>query len=333
MTTEEIRILTAALIVIGVIAVLSALVLLISYITYREIFMRRRKEYDPYYGLDAPKYKVHSEFLGRIIESMGAEPYEMLAITARDGIKLFARYYHRKDGAPLHLICHGYKSSPLRDGSGGGCDSRSMEHNLLLIYQRAHGESEGRTITFGILERYDILDWANYMTDKLGDKTEIILIGTSMGAASVLMASELDLPDTVKCIIADCPYSSPREIIQKSAADMGYPARLIYPFVRLGARLFGHFSPDAASTTEAVKRARVPLLICHGKDDSMVPYQMSEKIAGSALAAGMECTLALFDNAEHCISFVVDYDGYVAIRDEFLSKHVRGFDPKWRYNE
>lgn len=325
MTPEQVQILIISVSAsIGLLLLVGA-VLLISYLTYRMIFMRRRKDYDPYYGLDAPKYAAHSEFLTRIIESMSAEEYEMLSITARDGTKLYARYYHRRDGAPLHLICHGYKSSPLRDGSGGGCDSRKMGHNLLLIYQRAHGMSEGKTISFGILERYDVVDWTIHMAERLGKDTEIILIGTSMGAASVLMASELDLPESVKCIIADCPYSSPKEVIMSTSARMGYPARLVYPFIRLGAKLFGRFSLEAADAAEAVKIAAVPILIAHGEEDSIVPAEMSERIANAAKEAGVDCTRVTFAGAEHCMSFIVDYEGYVRIRNEFLARHLRGF--------
>ena len=322
MSPEEIQILTIS--VGATLILLAGAALLISYFTYRMVFMRKRRDYDPYFGLEGPKYAEHIESLSRIIESISAEEYETVEITARDGLRLVGRYYHRRDGAPIHLICHGYKSSPLRDGSGGGCDSRDMGHNLLLIYQRAHGESEGETISFGIRERFDVIDWTKYLTERFGDKCEIILIGTSMGAASVLMAAGLGLPKTVRCVIADCPYSTVGEVIRKSARDMSYPANLVYPFIRLGARVFGGFSPEAASPIEAVRDAELPIFIAHGEDDSMVPCEMSVRIAEAAAEAGVDCTLATFPGAEHCMSFIVDYEGYTKKRNEFLKKHISG---------
>ena len=55
-----------------------------------------------------------------------------------------------------------------------------------------------------------------------------------MGAATVLMASELNLPANVVGIIADCPYSSPEAIIRKVCReDMRLPPALVMPFIRL----------------------------------------------------------------------------------------------------
>ena len=77
----------------------------------------------------------------------------------------------------------------------------------MMIDQRAHGKSEGRTMTFGVFERFDVLSWIDYTVERVGKKTRIVLAGISMGAATVLMASNLNLPPNVKGIMADCPYS------------------------------------------------------------------------------------------------------------------------------
>lgn len=318
MTTEALIALIIPLVLIQMIA----FALISARICYKKIFARRLRAYDPYHGLDAPKYAPHKEAISRLIDSIASEEYEPVCITAKDGTTLRARYYHRRDGAPIHLICHGYKSPALRDGAGGGCDSRALGHNLLLIYQRAHGESDGETISFGILERYDVVAWAEYLTERFGKESKIILIGTSMGAATAIMAAGLGLPDTVRCVIADCPYSSPKEILLSSARKMGVDPRLVYPFISLGARLFGGFSLRAASATEAVRTLKIPLLLVHGMADTTVPYEMSVKIAEAARAAGTDCTLELFPDAEHCLPFITDHPRYERIRNEFLAKHV-----------
>lgn len=298
-----------------------------SYATYSIIFKRKRRDYDPYHGLDKPGFSEHYEKFGKLIERIRGEEYESVSITARDGTLLSARLYFRHAGAPIHLICHGYKSSLLRDGSGGGCEALDLGHNLLLIAQRAHGESEGKAISFGINERFDIVDWSEYLTGRYGDECEIILIGTSMGAASVIMAREIGLPKTVKCVIADCPYSTPKGAILASAAKMGYPPKLIYPFIRLGARIFGGFDLEAASPIRAIAHPEgAPILIAHGEADSIVPVEMARELAAAAKAAGTPCSLKTFPGAEHCTSFVVDYYGYVAWRNEHLKKYLRSFD-------
>ena len=51
-----------------------------------------------------------------------------------------------------------------------------------MIDQRAHGLSEGKTITFGIKERLDCLCWVEYLVERFGKETQILLTGISMGA-------------------------------------------------------------------------------------------------------------------------------------------------------
>ena len=60
---------------------------------------------------------------------------------------------------------------------------------------------------------------------RFGDDVRIILVGISMGAATVLYASELDLPSQVRGIIADCPFSSAEQVIKKTAREMGFPVQ------------------------------------------------------------------------------------------------------------
>lgn len=113
--------------------------------------------------------------------------------------------------------------------------------------QRAHGDSEGHTITFGVRERMDCLLWCRYAVEHFGTDCEIWLNGVSMGASTVLMASNLPLPPQVKGIIADCPYDSPRGITGELRDQFTIRLAFLYPLVRLGAKLFYGFDPEEAS--------------------------------------------------------------------------------------
>ena len=169
-----------------------------------------------------------------LIEELEQIPFEPVTIRSRDGLKLYGRYYHVREGAPVQIQVHGYRGSALRDFCGGSKLAREMGMNILLVDQRAHGGSGGRTITFGIRERWDCLSWAEYAAERFGD-VDIYLVGVSMGAASVLMASELDLPENVAGIIADCPFSSPEAIIAKVCReDLHLPQPLAVAFVVCG---------------------------------------------------------------------------------------------------
>ena len=96
----------------------------------------------------------------KLISALIAEPCEEVEITASDGKRLAGRYYHRADGAPLDIMFHGYMSGALHDFPGGALEAMAAGHNVLLVDQRGHGKSHGKTVSFGIKERFDCLDWA-----------------------------------------------------------------------------------------------------------------------------------------------------------------------------
>ena len=294
----------------------AAILLMGGCYTYRIAFYSPKKGRDKISTFASHKYDPYRKEINRLFCQLSDRPYEEVSIISFDGLTLFGRYYHVKDGAPLDIGFHGYRSSALTDFAGGSELSFSMGHNLLLIDERAHGRSEGRTITFGIQERWDADSWVRYAVERFGADTEIILYGISMGAATVLMAAGLDLPENVKGIIADCPYSSPKDIIRKVAKDMHMPDRLSWPFVKIGGRVYGGFDVDETDAARAVKQAKVPILIIHGESDSFVPCEMSDIVSENP-ALITRCT---FPGADHGFSYLVDTPRYRKIVTEFMEK-------------
>jgi fermentation-respiration switch protein FrsA (DUF1100 family) len=261
------------------------------------------------------QYEKYAPRVQSVMDRMLEIPFETVTITSPDGLKLYGRYYHTQDSAPIQIMFHGYRSAAQRDGCGGHSLARKMGLNILMVDQRAHGKSEGNIISFGIKEREDCLAWCKYVSERFGEDVPIVLTGLSMGAATVLMASNLELPGAVAGIIADSPYASPRSIICKVCKDMHLPAWLAYPFVKLGAALYGQFSIDVISAEDAVKSANVPILLLHGEDDRFVPCEMSALIRDSCAST---CTLYTFPGAAHGLCYMTDPQRYERIIKEFL---------------
>ena len=252
-----------------------------------------------------------------LIDKLRARAYERVGIQSHDGLHLAGRYYHTADGAPLAILCHGYRGTPTRDFCGGANICFDVGYNVLLIEQRAHCSSEGHTISFGTNERYDVLAWTNYAVKRFGEDQRILLAGISMGAATVLMASELNLPKQVRGILADCPYTSPAEIIQTVGKSKGIPMKLALPMAEFGARVLGGFSLYSASALTAVRRSKIPILLIHGEADRFVPCEMSRRIAE---ANPKLIELHTFPGAGHGLSYLVDTERYVSLVQEFCGR-------------
>lgn len=289
-----------------------------AYYAYRIAFFSPKENRDGVPSPKDPQYDPYRDEMKRIYHQLKARPCESVTIQSHDGLTLFGRYYHVKDGAPLDIAFHGYRSHPLTDFSGGSALSFRLEHNLLLVDQRAHGKSDGRTITFGIQERQDVLSWVYYARNRFGIGCNIFLYGVSMGAATVLMASELELPENVKGIVADCPYASPMDIILDVAKkkDLPIPHWLVKPFVILGAKLFGGFDILETDAIRAAAKAKIPILIIHGEDDKYVPCEMSDITAHNPALI----TRYTFPGAAHGISYLVDTPRYSRLVTEFIEK-------------
>lgn len=297
------------------ICLLAAVCLGGAWYAYRRAFYSPRKGRGEIKPIKGEKYDPYRPEMRRIYQQLKERPFESVTVRSHDGLVLSGRYYHVRDGAPLDIGFHGYRSSPLVDFSGGSELSFRMGHNLLLVDQRAHGSSEGRTIAFGIQERRDLLRWLDYAIERFGPQVKILLYGVSMGGATVLMASELPLSSNVKGIIADCPFASPVEIILEVGKKTPIPAWLVRPFAILGARIFGGFDLTETDAREAVKHTSVPILIIHGEADSFVPQEMSDIVHSNPKMI----TRHLIAGADHGISYLVDTPRYSKIVEDFVA--------------
>lgn len=284
-----------------------------AFYAYRIAFFSPSKNREVVNVPEGEKFSPHMGVISRIVRTLQERPCELVHITSFDGLTLCGRYYHVKDGAPLDIGFHGYRSSCFNDFAGGSQMSFDMGHNLLLIDQRAHGKSQGKTITFGIKERLDLKNWVEYAVKRFGADVQIMLYGVSMGGATVLLASELDLPENVKGIVADCPYSSPMEIIQYVGRSNPVPKWLLKPFVILAAKIFGGFDVLEADAYRAVRNSRIPIMIIHGEADSFVPAVMSDLVRYNP----DKVRRVTFPKADHALSYLVDTQRYRRIVKEF----------------
>lgn len=210
---------------------------------------------------------------------------------------------------------HGYRGSAERDLPGGVQRCFQLGRSALIVDQRCSGSSEGHVITFGIREHRDCLSWLDFMLRRFGPDVKIILTGISMGASTVLMAGGCKLPENVIGILADCGYSSAPDIIKKVIRQLGLPAGLCYPFVKLGARLFGHFDLEEFSPLEAVKQCTVPVILFHGESDDFVPCEMSRINYDACATRKMLVTVP---GAGHGLSYPVAPETYLDALREFF---------------
>lgn len=299
-------------------AVIAVAVLVTTLICFHMAFYSSPKGRQPKEEFPLPAgdvYLPHKERMIDFMKQTRALSCEEVSILSFDGLRLYGKYYECCPGAPIELMMSGYRGLAERDLCGGVQRSFKLNRNVLLIDQRACGKCDGTVITFGILERYDCLSWANYLYERFSKDIPVILTGVSMGAATVMMATQLSLPKNVVGVIADCGYSSPKEIICKVIQQMKLPVKPLYPFVKLAAKIFGHFDLEAASPLEAMGQCTLPVFFAHGEDDDYVPCDMTRRCFEACTG---EKRLLTVPGAGHGLAYLLAPQEYVQVLKDMI---------------
>lgn len=210
-----------------------------------------------------------------------AQPHTDWLMTSRDGLRLHALCVYAGAGAPWAVLCHGYTGN-CTDMAEYARRFYEAGFSLLLPDARGHGASEGDYIGMGWPERRDVADWARRITAEYG-APDIVLMGVSMGAATVMMAAGEPLPENVRAIVEDCGYTSAwDEFRYQMKRTFGLPPfPVLYTTDALLRRRAG-FSMRQASAVEQVKRSRTPILFIHGGRDEFVPFAMLDMVYAAA---------------------------------------------------
>ena len=216
------------------------------------------------------------------------------------------------------IVVHGY------GGSGKLMSDKSkyfydMGYNVLITDLRGHGKSEGDYIGMGWKDRLDIISWINFII-KENPNAEIVLHGTSMGAATVLMTSGENLPSNVKAIVADCAYTSAwDEFSYQLETYLKVPSSYILNVTNMVTKLKAGYSLKEASALECVKKATVPILFIHGDKDKFVPYSMMDKLYDATISPKEKLTI---EGGEHANSDLVSPFLYWLTVEDFLNQYV-----------
>lgn len=248
--------------------------------------------------------------------------WESIQMKSFDGLNLYGAYLKAK--APTDktvILVHGYTGR----GSGMAFLARyyyeELGYSVLMPDLRGHGQSEGNYIGFGWHDRKDLMQWINYIIEKQGASSQIVLHGISMGGGTVLMTSGEELPKSVKCIVSDCAYTSAKDILLFQMKKMfNIPAFPLMQVTSLICKLRAGYFFEEASALNAVKKSKMPIIFIHGSEDKFVPTKMVYPLY-EALNAEKE--LFIVPKAGHGYAYWVDEQGYKKHVEEFITRFIK----------
>ncbi len=242
-------------------------------------------------------------------EKLSSGNCEEVETTAHDGIKLIGHWRQCPDAKRAIIAMHGWRSSWTNDFGTIADFWQDNGCSVLYAEQRSHGSSEGDYISFGMIERYDCLEWIKWVNEKTSGTLPVYLGGVSMGASTVLMAAGLELPENVRGIVADCGFTSPHAIwkhVLENNLHISYGGvrgavanDLCKKKINMGAKDY--------STIDAMHECKVPVMFIHGTDDKFVPVEMTYDNYKACTAPKR---LIVVPGADHAMSYYTDKQGY-----------------------
>ena len=244
-----------------------------------------------------------------------ASPKEKWYVTSYDGLKLKADFIPCENARATIILMHGYRSSAMHDFSGVLPYYHSLGLNILLCDQRAHGESEGKYIGYGVVERYDLLSWAEEHNKRIGTDTPIILDGISMGGATVIFSTSLEFPENVRGMIDDCGYYSAKDQITYVMGLLKLPVFPFYHLANAMCKLIAGFSFSDVDAREHLSKTRIPILFIHGEADDFVPVDMGKACYDSCVS---KKSIFLCPEASHGMSYITQTEKCKEMLREFL---------------
>ena len=246
-------------------------------------------------------------------------PTETVEITAYDGIKLVGHFYPCENADRTIIAMHGWRSRWSRDFSLISKFLIENDCNILFVSQRGQGESESEYMGFGMIERYDCLEWIKFINQKVSPNLPIYLYGISMGATTVLMTTGFELPSNVRGVIADCGFTCAKDIWKKVTKENFHITYEI--FDSLGNEFLKqkiNMSNDEYSAITAMKQCKIPVLFIHGADDHLVPISMTYENYRACIAPKR---LLVVPYADHGMSYYVDKTAYESAVKDFFADY------------
>jgi hypothetical protein len=263
----------------------------------------------------------HQELL---TEGKATKDWQDIGIVSKHGYKLQGTYIPspRKSNKTL-IFLHGFTKNRLY-----GLDYARMYlqegYNLLLVDSKAHGDSGGTVVSWGIQEKDDVDSWVDWVQNKYPNGI-IGVHGVSMGAATALMYAGFDeTQHKVAFYVADSAYSQLEPLLkEKIIEEIKLPANSLLPDVLLFySNIVSYYKNRytfyGSSPLTAITAVTTPVLFIHGEADTLVPPKMSEDLY-AAVKGPKE--LYIFPQAIHACAVYQDRKQYTQIVQTFIEKY------------
>ncbi len=239
-------------------------------------------------------------------------------IESYDEHELFAKVFNNNNSNLWVLILHGYGANH-EESLDLAMNFYNQSYNVIAPDLRGHSNSGGEYITLGLHDQFDVVSWVEYILSVDND-AKIVLHGSSMGGASVLLASEnKTVSDNVIAVVSDSSFTGVLDVLTDLMNNLlhisDFPFIYTSPFV---IKLHTGLDFSLARPLDSLGKITIPIFFVHGSNDFVIPPQMVRILYDSYDG---EKDILEVNGANHIASRYVDGDSYYTKMFNFLEKY------------
>jgi dipeptidyl aminopeptidase/acylaminoacyl peptidase len=281
---------------------------------FRKIVVRVEGQEDGYRYVLVDLNAQTATPLGDIYEGL-TKPLEVRRITydAADGLKIPA-YLTLPRGKPaksLPLIVLPHGGPAERDTSDFHWWPQALADQGYAVLQPNY---RGSTLTRGFMSKgfgewgrkmqTDLSDGVRYLAKEgIADPGRVCIVGASYGGYAALAGPALD-PGVYRCAVAVAGIGDVKRMLawvnERYGTTQNWAQRYWDRF--MGVSGPGDPAVDAISPIRHVNSVTVPVLLIHGKDDTVVPFEQSQVMYDALKGASKDVQLVKLKDEDHWLS-------------------------------
>lgn len=242
---------------------------------------------------------------------------EELWIDSPNGYRLKAIFLKPLQTDQTVIICHGVTENKINSMRFARLFER-LGFNSVVYDHRRHGDSGGKTTSFGYYEKSDLQAVIQVIRDKIGHGAVLGTHGESMGAATTILYAGT-YKDVADFHIVDCPFSDfTEQVLHVLRMETPLRSAMALRIASLFLKMRDGYTLNLVSPREVIGNVRKPMLFIHSLEDDFILPHMTEELYEAKEGDKM---LKLFEKGAHAKSFNVNPVEYEKTVKDFLSRH------------
>jgi uncharacterized protein len=238
-------------------------------------------------------------------------------IDSPNGYRLKAVFLKPLETTRTVIICHGVTENKINSMKYARLFER-LGFNSVVFDHRRHGDSGGKTTSFGYYEKIDLQSIVQAVRERIGKRALLGIHGESMGAATtILYAGTYEVKTDF--LVVDCPFSDfTEQILHVLRTETPLRTSMMLRIGNLFLKMRDGYSTNLVSPREVIKNITIPVLFIHSMEDNFILPHMSEELFEAKIGEKM---LKLFPKGAHAKSFNDNPLQYEQLIQEFLGRY------------